>query len=260
VNLSASLSLQARSIFALMLRRVRTRYSGSRAGYVWAIVEPICWVFILKFSLRGVGSHHPPVGTSYEVFFATGVIIARTWRKTSPHIAGTLRRRKREGLTALHRLDAAYAVWILEIVTGLVAMSVVLFLLGIFGFDAVPADPLVCLAAFIATALYTLSFGLVWSLLTSLAPGLLHFQNILMMALFLSSGFHMIIDRVPPAIREVFLWNPILHCVEWFREGFYSGYVCASLDRGYLFTVTIVFMAIGLAGERALRDHKATKK
>ncbi|GLK66380.1 transport permease protein [Hansschlegelia plantiphila] len=260
MNLSASASLQARTIFALMLRRIRTRYANSRAGYLWAIVEPICWVFILKFGIRGAADHQPPIGTSYEVFYANGVIVARTWRTTAQVVARTVRRPKRSALTAIHRLDAAYAAWILELTTGAVAMTIVLAALGLFGFDAAPADPLTCFVAFGAMALFALAFGLVLSLILTLAPGLTHFQHIFMLAIFMSSGFHMIIDRVPPRIREIFLWNPVLHCVEWFREGFYAGYVCASLDRSYLLTVTMLFLAIGLVGERALRNHNPQRK
>lgn len=253
MNVAGSVSLQMRSIFALILRRIRTKYATSRAGYIWAIVEPICWVFILKLAIQDKAAHHPPIGTSYEVFFATGVIVARTWRTVSQSTAGVLLRRKRT-LPALHRLDAAYATWILEMVTGGVAMIVVLAGLGLFGFETRPAHPLICLAAFGVTALYTFSFSLMLALVMTLAPGLRHFQHIIMLTLFLTSGFSMLIDRVPPRLREIFLWNPVLHCVEWFREGFYPGYVCASLDRGYLFMMTLGFLLVGLAGERAFRN------
>ncbi|MFJ5486349.1 ABC transporter permease [Hansschlegelia beijingensis] len=210
-----------RSIFALILRRIRTKYATSRAGYIWAIVEPICWVFILKFAIQDKGSGLPPIGGSYEVFFATGVIIARTWRTVAQSTSGVLLRRKRM-LPGLQRLDAAYATWILEMATGGVAMLVVLAGMALFGFETRPAHLLICLAAFAATALYTFGFSLMLALVMSLAPGLRHFQHIIMLALFITSGFSMLIDRVPPRIREILLWNPLLHCIEWFREGFYQ--------------------------------------
>ena len=254
MNVAASFSLQMRSIFALILRRIRTKYATSRAGYIWAIVEPICWVFILKFAIQDKAAGLPPIGTSYEVFFATGVIIARTWRTVAQSTSGVLLRRKRM-LPGLQRLDAAYATWILEMATGGVAMVVVLAGMALFGFETRPAHLLTCLAAFGATALYTFGFSLMLALVMTLTPGLRHFQHIIMLALFITSGFSMLIDRVPPRIREILLWNPLLHCIEWFREGFYPGYVCASLSLSYLFGVTICFILIGLAGERALR-HK----
>ena len=259
MNLPASASLQLRTIFALMLRRMRTKYASSRAGYVWAIVEPIMWIFILKFAIRGKNDHQPPIGTSYEVFFAGGVLIARTWRTVSQSTSKVLRRNRRS-LPAVQRMDAAYANWLLEMATGAVAMIIVLAGLQLFGFDAIPADPLTCLAAFGATAVYTLAFSLMLALAMTLAPGLTHFQHIIMLSLFMTSGFSMLIDRVPPGLREVILWNPVVHCVEWFREGFYKGYVCASLDREYLFTVTLVFLLIGLAGERVLRRHRTRRR
>ncbi|HVI28482.1 ABC transporter permease [Hansschlegelia sp.] len=259
MNIAASASLQLRTIFALMLRRMRTKYANSRAGYIWAIVEPLIWIFVLKFAIRGRNDHHPPVGTSYEVFFAGGVLIARTWRTVSQSTSKVLRR-SQGSLPAVQRIDAAYATWLLEMATAAVAMLVVLASLEVFGFDAVPYDPLTCLAAFGATAAYTLAFSLVLALAMTVAPGLGHFQHILMLCLFMTSGFTTIVDRVPPQLREILVWNPVVHCVEWFREGFYRGYVCASLDREYLFTVTLVCLLIGLAGERVLRRHRVRRR
>ncbi|MFL1874031.1 ABC transporter permease [Hansschlegelia beijingensis] len=258
MSIASSAKLQARIIFALIMQRIRTQYAGSRAGYIWAILEPIIWIFILKFAIRGRDDHQPPLGTSYEVFFATGVVIARGWRTTAQAVARALKKKTKTSF--VHRIDATYAAWILSTATSAVAMILILFMLGLFGFDVAPFRPLICIAAFLTAALFSLSFGLVLALLLTVAPGISHFQNIIMLVIFITSGFSTIIDRVTPRLREVLLWNPLVHCIEWFREGFYRGYVCANLDLPYLFTVTVMFMLLGLAGERATRRHAAGRR
>lgn len=237
-----------------MMRRVKTQYSGSRAGFLWAIVEPMIWVVFLKFAFSSGGL--PPLGTSYAVFFATGVIIARTWRSLSQKIATTATGRKRLNLPAFQRMDAAYATFILELAVGGVAMSLILTGIRLSGVeDAAPADLLTCLAAWTAMAFIALGFGLTLAAVITLFPVLQHFQRFFMVTLFWMSGFSFLVDRMPPTFRAVVLWNPVVHIMEWFREGFYRGYYCASLDRGYVVSSTVVLLFIGMAAERALRNY-----
>jgi capsular polysaccharide transport system permease protein len=253
VNLPASAALQLRSIFALMMQRIRTRFVGSRAGYIWAIIEPICWIFVLKMALSSHSGQQAPLGGSFEVFFATGVVLARMWKTTAGSVEPIITRTHKSVLPTLHKLDSAYATWLLEVVTAFVVLIVILVCLQLFGFEARPANPLLCLLVLGVTAVYSLAYSLAFALAINLAPGLVHFKSVIMLIMFMTSGFATLVDRMPPQLRDIMLWNPMVHCIEWFREGFYSGYECVSLDLGYLFGVTTSFLLLGLAGERALR-------
>lgn len=258
MNLGSSAALQARSILALLMQRIRTQYLGSRAGYVWAILEPIAWIFVLKLAIQHNGAVRPPLGDSFEVFFATGITLARTWRMSVNQTAGIFLRGKTGNLPSIYRLDLVIASWLLEIATGFVVLIVILTIMGLFGLNVAPANPFACFIAFVGMAMFALSFGLAYSFVETIAPGLQYFRSIMMIIMFISSGFSFLIDRMPLAIREIVSWNPLVHCIEWFREGFYFGYECRSLDLPYLFTVTIIGLLIGLAAERALRFKKKT--
>lgn len=258
MSLANSAKLQFRLIFALMLRRIRTRYAGSRAGYVWALLEPVAWVFILKLSLQHGGTSMPPLGDSFEVFLSSGIIIARTWRVCCNMISRSLLKRKSGGVPSLNKMDSVYANWLLEIITGGVAMITVLAILEVFGFEAAPANLFVCVVAYLGFAVYALAFGLAFSLLLVVAPGIQHFTGIILIVLFITSGFGFMLDRMPIAYRQVVSWNPLVHCIEWFREGFFAGYECRNLDLEYLAVVTIACMLIGLAGERVTRRHESS--
>lgn len=253
MSLAASAKLQSRAIVALVVSRMRSRYLGSRAGYVWAIVEPMAWVFVLKLALKHSGADRPPVGDSFEVFFVTGIVIARMWRNIVGSVSQVLVSGRSARLPGLMRLDLCYAAWVLEVVTAGVVLTLCLTVLQVFGFDAVPGDLFHCLVVFFALAVFSLAFALALALLLHVAPGLQHFSNLLLMAMFITSGFAFVVDRMPPATRDIVLWNPLVHFVEWFRMGFFSGYECRSLDLNYVFAMTVIFLALGLAGERAFR-------
>ncbi|MFD1702411.1 ABC transporter permease [Methylopila henanensis] len=252
MSIADSAALQFRSIKTLMLKRFRTRYAGSRAGYAWAIIEPLAWVFVLKFAFAG-HSNLPPIGTSYEVFFATGVTLARMWRSASATVMGPLMKPPRKTFPVFSRLDQTYAIWAMESITGGVVLIVILTLLGIFGMDSMPADLLSCIITYFALTVFTLSFAAFFAVIIFVAPFMSHFRSIVFMIMFFTSGFATVLDRIPPAWRDVISWNPLVHFIEWFREGFYPGYDCANLDLEYVFTFTVICLLIGLVGERAFR-------
>ena len=256
MNLSASALLQARSIYALILRKIRTDYAGSRAGYAWAIIEPIVWVFVLRLAIKhNSAATIPPIGTSFEVFFTTGIVLARTWRAACSKIVAILVRAKPERLPTLHRMDSICATLILEILTGAVALTIMLCLFQAFGYDAVPYNLTICILAFVLCGVFALSFGLTFAMINILAPGIDHFRGIFFLIMFFTSGFSFVVDRMPAALRQVVTWNPLLHIIEFFREGFYRGYECRSLSLIYLMGFIVATLLIGAAGERALRRH-----
>lgn len=259
MSFANSATLQARTIGSLVLRRFQTRHQDSRAGYAWAILEPMMWVFVLKFGFQG-GAHAlvpPPLGTSYEVFFATGVVIARTWRTTITPIAGAITRGVKGSLPFASSLDQAYAIWVLDMATGGMVMVVILAILGLWGFHVTPNDTLKCLAAYGLFCIFTLSFALAIAVILAIFPVMKRFMPIILMIMFFTSGFATLLDRMPPSYRDIVVWNPMVHVIEWFREGFYPNYECFNKDLTYTVTFTITCLLFGLVGERAMRRRIA---
>lgn len=62
-----------RVIFALILREASTRFGRSVGGYFWSIAEPAGGILLLSvafsFLLRS-----PPIGSSFFLFYASGVV------------------------------------------------------------------------------------------------------------------------------------------------------------------------------------------
>lgn len=235
-----------------MMRRIRTRYTGSHAGYLWAFAEPLAWIFVIKMAVQH-GESRPPLGTSFEVFLGTGIIVARCWRQSVSALVSPLLKPAKQTMPTLHRLDAAYAMWLLEVITGTIVLVIFLTAVNGLGHDAVPGNLLVCILAVLTMAALSLSFGLCFAVVLTLIPALAHFRGVIMLLVFVSSGFALLVDRVGPELRQIIVWNPLLHVIEWFRMGFYTGYVCQSLSLAYPFIFIVVTMLLGLAGERALR-------
>ena len=70
----AGLATQGRVISALLRREALTRYSHTRIGYLWAVLEPIAHLLTLGVLFRIFTQGPPPVGDSLFLFYLTGLI------------------------------------------------------------------------------------------------------------------------------------------------------------------------------------------
>jgi capsular polysaccharide transport system permease protein len=58
---------------------------------------------------------------------------------------------------------------------------------------------------------------------------------------------------MPDWVRDILVWNPLLHAIDWFRAGFFGVYQPHWLDRSYVAIVAIVALLAGLVLHRLLR-------
>ena len=65
--------------------------------------------------------------------------------------------------------------------------------------------------------------------------------------------FFYVPGMMPDWVRDLLLWNPILHAIDWFRAGFFGAYQPHWLDRSYLMLLAIMALLVGLGLERGLR-------
>ncbi len=63
-----------RSLLALFLREIRTRFGKYQLGYAWALLEPLGTILVLIFVFTALGAHGYP-GIEFPLFLITGVTI-----------------------------------------------------------------------------------------------------------------------------------------------------------------------------------------
>ena len=78
--------------------------------------------------------------------------------------------------------------------------------------------------------------------------------SLLTRPLFFVSGIFFTIDTLPGKLRDVLIWNPILHGVEWMRYGYYVNFRGDSFDPSYILAWGLGATVIGLAAERLHRN------
>ncbi|WP_189437915.1 ABC transporter permease [Pseudovibrio japonicus] len=247
------ITTQARVIGALVLRETRTAFGDTQLGYLWAIVNPALSTLVLVFIFSSVG-RSPAFGTSFALFFATGILPFQTYSKLSSSLMAAINSSR--GLLSyplVNEVDILISKYILIVLTYL--MIVVLFFsIIIIGDDApLPVHIEQCAMGFGALTLLGLGAGTSNAVLFRLWPTWKQLESIISKPLFFLSGIFYVPSDFPTHIVKLLSWNPVLHGVEWFREGYYSNYNSVVLSKSYLLTCALVLLLFGFLGERLYR-------
>lgn len=253
------LTLQARVIAALVLRETRAAFGMSRFGYLWAIVTPAASVGVLVFIFSLI-DRQPPFGPSLALFFATGILTLEFFNRLSNTLM-TAFAANRALLTypPIREADALIARLVLISATYALIMLLFFGALIALGLAAIPHAPEHILAAFFCTAALGFGFGALNATVASLWDSWAQIERVLTRPLFFLSGIFYVPSFLPPDAVALLRWNPVLHLVEWGREGWYPTYDSAILDARFPLAVAAGLILAGLAGERLFRKRRVVR-
>ncbi|MGP1358574.1 ABC transporter permease [Roseicyclus sp.] len=241
-----------RSVGALMLREMATRYVRTPGGFLWAVLEPVAAVLVLTFALSLV-VQAPPLGTSFVVFYASGYLPFLLYATLQGHVQQALRfSRPLLVYPSVAWIDAIVARFALNLVSGLAVSGIVLagLALATGEVDVVRSGALV-LALGLA-ALLGLGLGVLNCLLCGLFPVWAQVWAILSRPLFLVAGVIFVPEDLPERLADVLWFTPWIHLAGLFRSGLYPGYDAAHVSLPLVLGWALVPLALGLA---LLRRH-----
>lgn len=250
--------LQARVIGALVLRETRATFGTSQIGYLWAIIIPGASISVLVFIFSFMG-RHPPFGSSFALFFATGVLILEMFNKLSSSLMTVFEaNRALLAYPPIKETDVLFARSILIAATYVVIMVIVFSGLIQLKMAEFPASIDKVMEAIMVTVFLGFGFGTLNAVVVSLWDSWRHIEKILTRPLFFLSGVFYVPSHLPSSAISILEWNPVLHCVEWMRNGFYPNYDSTVLDRGFLMETALALILFGLAGERLFRQRRGS--
>lgn len=255
--MSGALVAQIRVIAALTLRESRMTFGTSHAGYLWAVIQPLLSISVLVAIFYVIG-RQSPYGTSLALFFASGVLTLELFNRLS----GTLLRayvanRQLLYYPAIRETDALFARFMLVVLTYLVIFALFFGGLVVLGLAEMPRAPDMMVGAFAATALLGLGVGSLHAMMMRVTPIWAHVETVIGRPLFFLSGVFYIPSQMPPEVVAVLRWNPVLHVIEWMREGYYPHYDSDVFDPFYPLAIALVLLALGLGSERMTRRWRA---
>ncbi len=248
--------IQIRVIAALTLRETRMTFGTSHTGYLWVIVQPLVSISFLVFLFYLIGCQSP-YGTSLALFFSTAILTLELYNKISVSLMRSFTSNK-SLLTypMIKETDTLFARLTLIACTFIVINTLFysgLIVLGLAGF---PAHPERMIQAFLGTSFLGFGVGTLNAILYQRNQAWQHVEKIFARPLFFLSGVFYIPSHLPPEAVAILRWNPIIHLVEWTREGYYANYESDVLNVGYPLSLAAILVIMGLFWERITRKQR----
>lgn len=250
-----ALLVHFRVVGALVLREIHTRFGEFRAGYLWGIAEPIVHVLSFAFIIAFF-SHATPLGTSLEVFVATAVVPFFFFREMMMRVESAARsNRALLYFPIVKVIDTVIARILLEAATWIMIAMLTLTILGLMGFEAMPADPVKCIWGMVVTGWLGAGLGMVNAAVAVFTGAWERIVHVLIRPLYLFSGVAFLPGAMPDGMRDILYFLPTAHLIDWIREGFFDGYYSTFLDKNFILWLGAVWWIIGLFMERLLRSR-----
>lgn len=254
-RLGAAAARQARVIYAVMLRNIRTRFFGHGLGYLIAIAWPVVHVLILVAMFASFG-RAPPYGESIVLFVATGSIPFMIFSYLSRFMQISLiTTRPLFVFPEVKVLDVLFASALLEILSACFVTLVLIGLAWLFNVPAMPRDVVEAAGATFAAVLLGAGFGILNGVIALSMPLWATLYALFIIVFWMTSGVLFVPDALPEPWRTAASYQPVLQVVEWMRAAYYEGYGSEFLDRAYAIEFGLGSIFFGLLLERATRGH-----
>ncbi len=255
-DITRALKLQMRVIFALVLRETRTTFGTSALGYLWAILIPAASIGILVLVFGAFG-RSAPYGEHLAIFIALGLLTMEFYKKLEGSLMVAFRaNRALLSYPPIKEIDTLIARAILISATYIMIFSVTFMGLYIFDLASIPAHGDVLFQAFLVIIFFGFSMGIFNAVVSSLWDSWTRIHTLINKPLFFVSAIFYVPSYLPTAAIDVLKWNPVLHLVEWMREGYYPAYNSTILMKQYPLSFALLLIVFGLLGERLWRRKR----
>lgn len=235
-----------RSIFALMLREMATGYGRSPGGYIWAVLEPVAATMFLSLVFSVLMSA-PPLGNSFPLFYATGIVPFTLFMDLQGKVAQSLMySRPLLAYPTVTFTDAILARFVMNLLTQLLVCYLIFGSALAFFEGWVRLDFLQIAAGLLLGGALALGVGVVNCYIMLQFPIWQQIWSVLMRPMFLVSGAMTTYDMLPADYRSYFLWNPLIHVVGIVRGGFYETYDTDYTSPFYVLAIAMTGLALGL--------------
>jgi ABC-type polysaccharide/polyol phosphate export permease len=242
--------IQKRVIHALFMREILTRYGRHNIGFLWLFVDPMIFIALIGvFWQLTKGNQFSTVSTL--AFAVTGYSSVHLWRSMPAQCMSAI---LPNSTLLYHRqvrpMDFYLARILLEGMGVTMATSFLIFVLAGGGWMPWPADPLQLILAWILLAWFGAALGLLIGPLSERSALVGKIWAPISYLMFPLSGAFFLTYQLPPQVREFMLWIPMVHGVEYMREGYFGAVVPFFYDLLYLIACNLGLTLLGLTQVR----------
>lgn len=238
-----------------MLRETLGRYGQTKLGFIWALLEPIIWITVFVGIAIAIRSRNPG-GIPLVLFMVTGFVPFLMFRNSMNQMQGAIAsNRNLIGFPQVTSFDVIIARGMLEWAISFVVFPTILIMVHVFlGHEIRVENPLGVFAVFGLLMMLGAGLGFLFAALSPIWPSSRQFTSVVLgRPLLLSSGLFFTADSLPTQLRDILLWNPILHMMELLRSEFFVEFDTKYGEWSYALSWSVGALAFGLLVHQALR-------
>jgi len=231
----------------MLVREILTRYGRNNIGFLWLFVEPIAFILIIAFvwtEIRGTQFSNIPI----IAFAISGYASMLMWRHSVSRCIGAV---KSNQSLLYHRQVTVMDIFAARIILECLGMTTAFAILtiGFYTIDWVPLpeDMLQLIGGWGLTAWLGVGLAMTIGGLSEKFEVISRIWPPFSYILMALSGVAFTADALPPAAREIALWNPILNAIEYLREGWFGSVMRAHYDIPYTVACCTVLTLIGFS-------------
>lgn len=249
-SLSKSLSVEGRIVHALFMREILTRFGRHNIGFLWLFVEPMLFtigVTILWTAAKSVHGSNLPI----SAFALTGYSAVLLWRNMPNRCIGAIE----PNLSLMyHRnvkvVDIFLARLLLEAGGATISFVILSIIFIAVGWIDPPEDVLQVAGGWLMLAWFGFSLAMFLGGLAERSELVEKLWHPTAYLLFPLSGAAFLVDALPPRAQEFVLYLPMVHGVEYLREGYFGSQIHAHYDLGYMAAVNVILLLLAMAQVR----------
>jgi capsular polysaccharide transport system permease protein len=238
--------IQRAVVFALFLREMKTRFGSRRFGYFWAILEPAA-IILVFWAMFGFALRQGMPGVDYPMFLLTGMLPFRLFSNVVMKCMAAFK--SNQGLFNYRQVkpfDALVTRCLVECLVYLVVFLILLFIGMALGFNGAIHDFLGLSSILLLLVCFAFSMGLSCAVIGTFSENFENVIGIMMLPLFFTSGIFFTAAMLPVNIREVLLFNPMLHFLELIRTHYFETFQSQDASYAYIIGWTMSGCFIGL--------------
>lgn len=251
-SLRMAWQIQRRVIWALMLREMLTRYGRHNIGFLWLFAEPMLFTLGVTALWTAAKTIH---GSSIPIvaFAITGYSSVLLWRNMSNRTIGAIA----PNLSLLyHRnvrpIDIYMSRLLLEAAGATMSFVFLVLFFNFIGWLEYPQDLLQVAGAWCMLAWFGISLALFLGALSETSETVEKLWHPAAYILFPLSGAAFLVDALPEPAQKFVLILPMVHGVEFLREGYFGSQITAHYDIPYMATWNVLLTLFGLAKTRQI--------
>jgi len=249
----SDLKTQFNVIKALTIRDMQGLMSSYNYGFAWALLEPMMFIGIMRV-LRSAFKGLTPPNMPPSTFLIVGIVPFYLYIQAIQAASGAV--------SSSDKMLEFPRVTPVDLAISSALTSFCIYFALFCGFTLFfsnyegawpPKNAMEVLFAFVMVWALGVALGLVVGTTARVFPPIKNFMSYYNLANRMMGGMLFVATMFPQSFWPYFTWNPIFHCMEMLREGWFVTYTSPVADPAYVLEWLLGLSLLGLSLERFQR-------